>query len=139
MVFAVPDISDVLEWKKSVQKAFKKHSKSVEKALKKRSKPFGSVLEFKKSSGVEITVQEFFFVLNLAKLIDFVFGVEISTIKRIQVYIIHIYLFIYLITLCYINIFMYNLYMRMCFMCSFYFWFVALAGMEFGAQTGMFT
>ena len=48
MVFAVPDISDVLEWKKSVQKAFKKHSKSVEKALKKRSKPFGSVLELKK-------------------------------------------------------------------------------------------
>ena len=93
MVFAVPDISDVLEWEKSVQKAFKKHSKSVEKALKKRSKPFGSVLELKKSSGVEITVQEFFFVLNLAKLIDFVFGVEISTIKRIQVYIIHIYIY----------------------------------------------
>ena len=47
LVFAVRDIPDVLEW---------------EKAFKKRSEPFGSVLEFKKKrSGVEITVQEFFF------------------------------------------------------------------------------
>jgi hypothetical protein len=35
--------------------------KSVQKAFKKRSKPFGSVLELKKRSGVEIAVQEFFF------------------------------------------------------------------------------
>ena len=50
MVFAVPDTSDVLEWKK----AFKKRSKSVQN----RSDAFWSL---KKRSGVEITVQEFFF------------------------------------------------------------------------------
>jgi hypothetical protein len=50
VVFAVPDTSDVLEWKK----AFKKRSKSVQN----RSEAFWS---YKKRSGVEITVEEFFF------------------------------------------------------------------------------
>jgi hypothetical protein len=84
VAFAVPDISDGLEWKK----AFKKHVKKAVKTVRKRS-------GVKKSSGVEITVQEFFFVLNLAKLIDFVFGVEISTIQSFQVYIIHIYIYLF--------------------------------------------
>ena len=54
VVFAVPDISDFLEWKK----AFKKRSKSVQKAFKTVRKRSGVK---KKRSGVEITVQEFFF------------------------------------------------------------------------------
>ena len=81
--FAVPDTSDVLEWKK----AFKKRSKSVQKAFRKRSKPFGSVLELKKAFWSGNNRSGVLFLLNLAKLIDFGFGVEISTIKGIQVYI----------------------------------------------------
>ena len=75
MVFAVPDTSDVLEWKK----AFKKRSKSVQKrskSVQNRSEAFWSG---NNRSGV-------LFLLNLAKLIDFGFGVEISTIKGIQVF-----------------------------------------------------
>ena len=49
VVFAVPDTSDVLEWKK----AFKKRSKSVQNVRKRSGVK-------KKRSGVEITVQEFF-------------------------------------------------------------------------------
>ena len=61
----------VLEWKK---------------AFKKRSKPFGSVLELKKAFWSGNNRSGVLFLLNLAKLIDFGFGVEISTIKRIQVH-----------------------------------------------------
>jgi hypothetical protein len=50
LVFAVRDIPDVLEW----EKAFKKRSKSVQN----RSEAFWSL---KNRSGVEITVQDFFF------------------------------------------------------------------------------
>ena len=71
MVFAVPDTSDVLEWKK---------------AFKKRSKPFGSVLELKKAFWSGNNRSGILFLLNLAKLIDFGFGVEISAIKGIQVF-----------------------------------------------------
>ena len=81
VVFAVPDTSDVLEWKK----AFKKRSNSVKKN---RSKPFVSVLELKKAFWSGNNRSGVLFLLNLAKLIDFGFGVEISTIKRIQVLII---------------------------------------------------
>ena len=63
----------------------KKRSKSVQKAFKKRSKPFGSVLEFKKAFWSGNNRSGVLFLLNLAKLIDFGFGVEISTIKVIQV------------------------------------------------------
>ena len=61
--------------------------KSVQKAFKKRSKPFGSVLELKKAFWSGNNRSGVLFLLNLAKLIDFGFGVEISTIKGIQVYI----------------------------------------------------
>ena len=60
--------------------------KSVQKAFKKRSKPFGSVLELKKAFWSGNNRSGVLFLLNLAKLIDFGFGVEISTIKRIQVH-----------------------------------------------------
>ena len=69
VIFAVPDTS-----------------KGVQKALKKRSKPFGSVLELKKAFWSGNNRSGVLFLLNLAKLIDFGFGVEISTIKRIQVH-----------------------------------------------------
>ena len=62
VVFAVPDTSDVLEWKT---------------AFKKRSKPFGSVLELKKAFWSGNNRSGVLFLLNLAKLIDFGFGVEI--------------------------------------------------------------
>ena len=52
--------------------------KRVQKAFKKRSGVRKSDLEFN-CSGV-------LFLLNLAKLIDFCFGVEVSTIKRIQLF-----------------------------------------------------
>jgi len=77
VVFAVPDTSDVLEWKKAF--------KSVQMAFKKRLKPFGSVLELQKAFWSGNNRSGVLFLLNLAKLIDFGFGVEISTIKRIQV------------------------------------------------------
>ena len=73
MVFAVRDMSDG-----------KKRSKSVNKALKKvqnRSEAFWSG---KKQSGVGNSRSGAPFLLNLTKLIDFGFGVEISTITRIQ-------------------------------------------------------
>ena len=60
----------VLEWKK---------------AFKKRSKPFGSVLELKKAFWSGNNRSGVLFLLNLAKLIDFGFGVEISTIMVYQV------------------------------------------------------
>ena len=68
----------------------KKRSKSVQIALKNRSKPFVSLLELKKAFWSGNSRSGVLFLLNLAKLIDFGFGVEISTIKRIQVYIIAI-------------------------------------------------
>ena len=80
MIFAVPDTS-----------------KGVQKALKKRSKPFGSVLELKKAFWSGNNRSGVLFLLNLAKLIDFGFGVEISTIKRIQVLIIIIIILMILI------------------------------------------
>ena len=54
VVFAVPDTSDVLEWKK---------------AFKKRSKPFGSVLELKKAFWSGNSRSGVLFLLNLAKFI----------------------------------------------------------------------
>jgi hypothetical protein len=63
-----------------------KRSKSVKHALKKHLKPFGSVLELKKAFWSGNNRSGVLFLLILAKLIDFGF-VEISTIKRIQVYI----------------------------------------------------
>jgi hypothetical protein len=67
--FAVLDTSDVLEWKKT----FKKLSKSVQN----RSEAFRSLKKAFWSGNHRSGV---LFLLNLAKLIDFGFGVEISTI-----------------------------------------------------------
>ena len=67
----------------------KKRSKSVQKAFKKRSKPFGSVLELKKAFWSGNNRSGVLFLLNLAKLIDFGFGVEISTIMVYQVVVLY--------------------------------------------------
>ena len=91
-----------LMWKKEHQSGFCRSwhfgrsgvEKSVQKAFKKRSKPFGSVLELKKAFWSGNNRSGVLFLLNLAKLIDFGFGVEISTIKRIQVLIIIILMII---------------------------------------------
>jgi hypothetical protein len=66
-----------------VEKTFTNRSKSVKKAFRTVRKRSGVK---KKRSRVETTVRSSF-LLNLAKLIDFGFGVDISTIKRIQYYI----------------------------------------------------
>ena len=68
-----------------MEKSVQKRSNGVQKALKKRLKPFGSVLELQKAFWSGNNRSGVLFLLNLAKLIDFGFGVEISTIKRIQV------------------------------------------------------
>ena len=68
--FAVLDTSDVLEWKKNVQKALKKTLKKTFKTVRKRSR----VKKKTFCSGNNRSVV--FFLLNLAKLIDFGFGVQ---------------------------------------------------------------
>jgi hypothetical protein len=75
---------------KNVQKALKK-------TLKKHSKPFGSVLELKKTfcSGNNRSVVFFSWIWQNWSILALVCSVEVSTIKRIQVYII-IYIYHYI-------------------------------------------
>ena len=74
---------EIFDSKPPKKKAFKEGLKALKtfKTVRKRSEVFWSG---KKRSGVEIR-SGVLFLLNLAKLIDFDFRVEISTIKRIHI------------------------------------------------------